>query len=381
MVDGRPYQRVHAAPALFPLATIDLRDLSSPDAEREILRIATEQAARPLDLFAGPLLRAVLVRVAEEEYRLLMTVHLSIVDGLSIYEILPSELSQLYTAFQLGQPSPLPSLPIQYADYAYWERHRPAAEIEQDLQYWRLTLAPEIVPLRWPDKACSARTHRGEIQQFRMPDQALYAAEQSCKSEGLTLFACLQAALVAVLYGYTAQRRIRIGTFSSVGRKRSEVRGLLGHFLNPVTLSFDVDEDISFSELMRLAQRVTSGAISHDGISFDTLARELLPGLDVDQTPLFSIGMSLQPRTPHLPGWEVTTMDASNGGSFWDLYIAFIERRHGIIGRAQYNPDCFDKRDIEQLIRDLTNVLTGMHSSHLRLRDVATLLRYSDASA
>ncbi len=359
-LDGEPVQVVHPAPATFPLAVADLEALSAPERESEVLRIAVEQAHRPFDLEGGPLLRATLVRMAEQEYRLVMTAHLSIVDGVSVYQVFPSELARLYEAFSTGKPSPMPDPPIQYGDFAGWQREwLHGAEFQTQVEYWRRKLAGPRAVLQWPHDhpRPSCQTFRGSIQPFVLSARLVDSLKHLSQEQGVTLFACLEAGLVALLHRYTGQDDMIVGTFSPAGRKRSEVQGLLGHFLNPVALRFNLAADPLFRDLLRQAQRVTAEAISYDDVPVQLLAQELLTKEDPSRHPFFTVGISLQPRTPSLPGWSVTSMDAESGGAFWDLYLAFIEQPGGIAGRAQYNPDLFEATTIAEVIGDLENVL------------------------
>jgi surfactin family lipopeptide synthetase A len=370
--NGRPFQVSHPAPSPFPLPVMDLRALPGMDREGEAVRLATEEAHRPFDQKSGPLLRAVVVRTADEDYRLSMTAHLSIVDGMSVYQVFLLELTKLYEAFSTGKASPLPELPIQYADYAWWQRWWVRGEVMQkQLNYWRSRLAGEIPVLQWPNDhpRPAVQTFRGAIRSFAWPRHLGDTVKELSQREGVTLFAVLQAGFAALLHRYTRQDDIIVGTFSSAGRQRSEVQGLLGYFLNPVALRIDLSGDPPFSELLRQTQKVTSEAISHDDLPIEFLAEELLPKRDASRHPFFTVAISLQPPiADNHSGWSVTSMDAESGGALWDLYLAFIEQPAGMMGRVQYNPDLFEESTIIDMVEDLQTLLAFVAANpHQRL--------------
>jgi hypothetical protein len=372
---GHPLQVIHPAPSQFPLELVDLRALSQADAENEALHLATEEAQRPFDLKSGPLIRAIVVRTGDEDYRLLMTAHLSIVDGMSVYQVFPSELAQLYQAFSAGKTSPLPEPPIQYADYAWWQRQwLKGEEMEHQSDYWRNRLAGALPVLKWPSDhpRPAVQTFRGAIRSFALPRHLGNALRALVQSENVTLFTSLQAGFTALLHSYAGQDDIIVGTFSPAGRKRSEVQGLLGHFLNPVALRINLTGDPPFCELLRQTQRVTSEAISHDDLPIEFLARELLPRQDPSRHPFFTVAISLQPPMSDIhSGWSVTSMDAESGGAMWDLYLAFIEQPTGMLGRVQYNPDLFEESTIVRMVEDLQALLANAAANpHLRLSDL-----------
>jgi surfactin family lipopeptide synthetase A len=287
--------------------------------------------------------------------------HLSIVDGISVYRLFPTELAKLYTAFSAGKPSPLPELPIQYADYAYWQRQwLRDDELASQLTYWRNQLAGDLPVLRWPaDRPRPAvQTYRGAIRSFVLSQSLNDGLRQLSQREGVTLFTTLLASFASLIYCYTSQVDLVIGTPSTSGRKRSEFQALLGYFLNPVALRIDLQDDPSLRELLLRAQKVIAEAISYDDLPIEVLAKELRPKPDPGRNSFFTIAISLQPTVPdEATGWHVTSMDAESGGAPWDLYLAFINRGDGMIGRVQYNPDLFESLTISHMLRDLQSVM------------------------
>lgn len=366
LIGGCPAQVVHPAQSVFPLRRVDLRQEREEERRTLAAHLASQDARLPFDLSEGPLLRALLIQMGDEVYRLAITAHLSIVDGVSVYQVFPRELITLYGAYAAGRPSPLPEITVQYRDFAYWQRKWLLDHVlERELEHWRKQLAGELPALNWPHvRRPPVRTFHGAIHACTFPVEVLTGIRDLCRRESTTLFTVLEAAFTALLYHYTTQKEIILGTFSPAGRKRSEVQPLLGHFLNPVPLRINLSDDPSFCELLKRVRIVTSDAISHDDVPLHLLARELSPVMDESRNAFFTVGVSLQPRTPPIDfGWYVTSMDAQNGGAIWDLYLAFIERPNELLGRIQYNSDLFGLATIAQLVRDLSALLatTVMH--------------------
>jgi non-ribosomal peptide synthetase component F len=275
-----------------------------------------------------------------------------------VYQVLPTELAALYQAFSNGNSSPLPEPTIQFADYAVWQRSQMSVEaIDEEMRHWRVQLAGELPVLQWPKgwdraKSCS---HRGLIHPFAFTSKVSDALRSTAKREGVTLFMTLLSGFVALLHRYTRQEDILVGTLSPAGRKRTEVQELLGYFLNPVALRFNLSSNPSFGELLQQTREVVSEAISHDDVPLEVVSKKLGLASGPGDPPPFSVAISLQPPVPEAlrPEWDVTSMDAGNGGTMWDLYLAFIDHPDGVIGRAQYNSDIFPKETIAQMLADL----------------------------
>ena len=359
-VGEQPVQVIHAAPSI-KLPVVDLRRLPERDREAEAVRRVKEDTFRPFDMRKGPLLRPTLMRMSETEHRLYLVAHQIVLDGMSAYQIFPFELALLYKAFAAGKPSPLPELSVQCADFARWQREWLQGEaFAKQVDYWRTQLGGDPPALPWPTvrPRPPVRTFRGAIRSFAMPKQLAAQLKEMSQREGSTLFMTLLAGLAALLYRYTRQGDIVLGTLSPAGRKRSEVLGLLGYFLNPVALRLRCGTRSSFRELLQQARRITSEAISHDDVPIEYLARELKPRTDPSRSPFFTVATSLQPPMPDLElSWRVTSMDVESGGASWDLYLAFIDGPSGLMGRAQYNPDLFEPGTIARLLDDLQGLL------------------------
>lgn len=366
-VDGNLVQLIHPVPFAFPWQVVDLRSLSETARGVKLRKLTTESAREPFDLRSGPLLRVLFVRLTDTDQRLFLFGHLSILDGVSVYHIFPAELAALYEAFSSGEPSPLPELPIQYADYASWERHRLRSDgLHDQLAYWREQLGSELPHLRWPrfSRKPLLRTHRGALQSFTVNRSLTELLKEQSRNAQVTLFTLLVASLSALLYSYTRQLDLIIGTPSAGGRKRSEVRGLLGYFLNPVALRINLDGNPSFRELLIRARNVMAEALTYDGVPIEWLARERQVRANGAHNPFFSVAISLQPQTSTTKTeWQVSSMDVDSGGSVWPLYVAFIDRADGLLVRVQYNPDLFESATITQMIDDLQSLMQFLSSN------------------
>jgi hypothetical protein len=359
---GQPVQIVHPHRPVR-LSRIDLRGLPERERETEAILRVSEDVRRPFQLDKGPLLRPTLVRMSDEDYRLFLVAHQIVVDGRSAYQIYPSELAAHYKAFLAGQPSPLPELTIQCADFAWWQREYLNGEESRQVNYWREQLGGNLPVRGWPTENPNsvARSCYGHIHPFAFSPHVSTQVREVSRRFNSTLFIVLLTGLATVLHrdekrGYEERGEVVLGTLSPSGRKQSEVMDLLGYFLNPVTLRLNCDAHNAFGELLQHARSIVSGAIANDDVPIERLARALegQDGSGSGPSPFFDIAVSLQPPTPDfgLP-WTVTSMDVDSGGSPWPLYLAFIDRPEGIIGRAQFNPSLFEIGTIKRVLQDL----------------------------
>jgi hypothetical protein len=364
---GRPVQIIHPAPADFTLPFDDLRTLPEGEREKEALKVATQDARQTFDLKRGPLLRARLVTLRDEEHRLYLTAHQSIVDGITVFDIFPFELATLYEAFSSGRPSPLPELQTQFADFACWQCQTLRGEtMEDQLAYWEKQLAGDLAALQWPNNGVrpSQQTYRGAMHSFEFPGELGQSLKSLGRREGATLFMILLAGLVGLLHRYTGQEEILIGTLAPSGRKRSEFQRLMGYFLNPVALRARVAPTASFGSLLNQMREVIFGAISHDDVPLEQIAKRLRLKPDPSRHPFFTVALSVAPDLPQLPpGWGMSYMDVESGGARWDLYIEMSDRAEGLLGRAQYNPDLFTAGAISETVEDFRVLLDKVAAS------------------
>jgi len=364
VVDGQPVQIVRPAPVTFSLPVTDFRTLPENERESKALDLATQDARQPFDRSRGPLLRARLVTFSDSGHRLFLTGHQIIVDGITVFDVFPSELTALYESLAAGKPSPLPELPAQCADFAFWQRRSLADKgMENQLEYWRTQLAGELPVLHWPNQGARPpqQTYRGAIHPFKVGRELTGSLKDLGKQEGVTLFMILLAGLVTLLHRYTGQQDIVVGTLSPSGRKHVEFQRLLGYFLNPVPLRANLADNPTFRSLLRQMREVTLGAISNDDVTLELIADRLQIKLDPARNPLFTVVLSVAPDLPQLPpGWSMTYMDVESGGARWDLYIEMNDRMEGMLGRAQYNPDLFSAAAITKTVEDFELLLKSV---------------------
>lgn len=357
---GHLYQVVGEATE-FPLTAVDLQSCPESERERKATEIGHAQARQPFDLRRGPLVRATLVSLGDQQHRLYIDMHQIITDGISAFQLLPTELAFLYDSFLAGNPSTLPELKWQFADYAAWQREwLQDAALQTQLEFWRSRLAFQSSPLGWPNDNTGAplETHRARIEPFTLSWEVLDELQAIRKSAGISLFASLAAVFTTLLRGYSQQHDFVIGTLAPTGRHRTEFQNLLGYFMNPVPLQFHFSNDQTFRDLMMQAQQIISGAISHGDVPFERAVRAIgkqpVPG----RHPLFRIGISLAPAVPPLPpGWDMTSMDVESGAGRWGLYMVMSERREHLMGRVQYNPDVFAQTTIAALLDDFRKLV------------------------
>ena len=364
-INGKPIQVVQAASDRFPLKTIDLRHLGVPERIPEAMCSAAEDARKPFDLKKGPLLRATLVRMEEEEYRLNVTFHQIVFDAASAYRIFLPELAVLYEAFSAGKPSPLPEPILQYGDFACWQQQALAADAwSEQLSFWRKKLSGELPVLGWPDDRPrpTYQTHRGAVQRFEFDPSLVASLKAFCRQEGVSSYMTLLASYAALLNRYTGQTDIVIGGLSA-GRKRSEVEEVLGYFVNPLALRIDVSGNLTFRALASQVLNTVLDALGNDEVPFANVVETLRLRPDPSRNPIFQLILSQQPQMPAVPGWDLVTEEVSNGGSKLDMTIVLDERQHSVSGPITYNPDVFDASTITRMVGHWQALLAGALAS------------------
>ena len=372
---GVPVQVVQP-PFPVKLPVEDLTALAPDTREAAALRLAHDDARRPFDLAAGPLLRALLVRVDADDHRLFLTVHHIVLDGVSIYRVLLPELAALYEAFTASLPSPLAPLPVQYADFAVWQRERatPVA-IADSVTWWRRRLhgLPALMlPTDHPRPA--VQSFAGARHRLALPERLSRDVRMLARREGKSLFMTLLAAFEILLHRYTGQSDLALGTVSA-GRPRPEIERLLGFFANPVPLRADVGGDPSFSELLTRVRDETLEAIAHDDVPFETLVNELEAERDAGRNPLFQVAFSLEaPRAPVPGGWDAGHLDVDTGAAKFDLYLELDERPETIVGRIVYRTDLFEPATIARLAAHYERVLEAVVADPKRPLSALALL-------
>jgi amino acid adenylation domain-containing protein/non-ribosomal peptide synthase protein (TIGR01720 family) len=358
--DGRAIQRV-AASLHVPLRVLDLTALPQHTRAAAVERLAARNAGRSFELARGPLLRLTLLRLDAAEYVLLLAMHHIISDGWSL-RVLTRELAAIYGGFCDGAPPTLPALPIQYADYAIWQRDwLQGAAREQLLGYWRQQLAdaPALLELSTDRARPTYETHRGASHTFQMPLALSQALQALCRQEGVTLFMALLAAFDVILARSSGQDDIVVGT-PIANRTRQETEGLIGLFLNTLVLRADLAGNPSFRELLGRVRELTLGAYAHQDLPFEQMVEELRPRRDTRHNPLFQVLFMFQnipePRF-ELPGLELSLLEVDSGTAMFDLTLALIDTDAGLYGLIEYSTDLFDATTIRRLIGHLQTLL------------------------
>ena len=356
------FQVVGDPPLTFELPHHDLRSLPASVRQAEALRLAAEDAGRQFDLQRGPLLRALLVRLGDEEYRLYLTFHQLVFDGATAYRLVLPELKALYEAFSQNQPSPLPEPALQYGDFAAWQAHQqPSREWEEQLDWWKRQLAGDLPTLGWPgnSKRAAQTSHTGLVEHFRFPEPLVRRLKALGSQENNSLYATMLAGLAALLHRYTSLDEVVVGSLWA-GRRHPELEAMAGDFVNPLALRLHVGGDPSFRDLLARARATLLDAISHDAVPFHDIVKSLEPRSDARRNSLFQVILSLQPQMPSgHSGWNLSTEDVGNGRSKLDLMIVMDNRDDELFGPVTFNPALLDAPAVRRLLGHWRELLAG----------------------
>ncbi len=378
IIDGQPMQVIQAAvPQGLPL--IDLSKLPHFAREQEAYRLAMQESWRIFDLAKDGLLRVSLLQLAGEEHVLLFATHHIISDEWSM-GILVKEVSVLYAAYSQGQESPLSPLPIQYADFSEWQRQKLQGEVlEGAFSYWRQQLADCPPVLRMPlDRPRQPRQHmRGASQTLTLPGVLIERLNIFSRSEHVTLFMTLLAAFKVLLYRYTMQTDIMVGT-TVANRNKIELEGLIGFFVNTLVLRTDLSGEPSFRELLQRLRQVALGAYTHQEVPFEKLVDELQPDRAAGQMPLFQVVFQHlkvpQSNSVELAGLTLSPFEIEGETAKFDLTISLIEREDTLAILAKYNAELFDEATIARLLRHYEMLLQSVvNAPQQRLSELSLL--------
>ncbi|HEU0178137.1 MAG TPA: amino acid adenylation domain-containing protein, partial [Blastocatellia bacterium] len=360
--DGEPAQIIEPEVEI-ELAETDLRGIEGERREAELKRLARAEAVAPFDLSRAPLLRARLVRLAEQEQALLAVMHHIVSDGWSL-GVFVKELAEFYGAAARGGRADLPELPVQYGDYAVWQREMMAGErSEEQLRYWRERLkdAGELLELPTDRPRPPVQSFRGASEIVQLPADLHKSLMELSRQEEATIFMTLLAGFRALLYRYTGQRRISVGT-PIAGRTHQELEGLIGFFVNTLVLSTDVQGDQSFRELLRQVKEVATDAYAHQDTPFERLVEELAPERSLSYAPLFQVLFALQNAPRHELAVEGLTTEMTaieNSTAKYDLSFSLEETEDGLTGKLTYSTDLFEASTIKRLLAHFVNFLEG----------------------
>ncbi|HYC91020.1 MAG TPA: amino acid adenylation domain-containing protein [Thermoanaerobaculia bacterium] len=350
-VQGAPRQRVEPYAAV-PLQIVDLGHHAADRREAEARRYCAREGAAPFDLQYGPLLRAKLLRLSDREHWLLLTLHHIIADGWSL-GVFFQELSALYAGFRRGSAPLLDELPIQFPDYALWQRRAmTGAALQEHLAYWRDALdgMPEFVAVPTDRPRPAVQTFHGGRVVFTLPREVVAPLEELSRAEGSTLFLAFLAGFQAMLSRFSGQDDIVVGS-PVANRDRLETEGLIGFFVNSVLLRGDLKGDPSFRELLRRLRRVSLEAYEHQDVPFEKIVEELRPARDLSRPPLFNVMFGFQPiEQLALDGLECTHIPVDRDTAKVDLMLWMMESGGEISGELEFNTDLFDHATAERVL-------------------------------
>ncbi|HEX6650749.1 MAG TPA: condensation domain-containing protein, partial [Pyrinomonadaceae bacterium] len=359
MVDGQPMQLI--VPSLeFEFPVRDLGEFGEQDA----IRIATEEIRKPFDLTIAPLLRALLLRLRDDDYILTLTLHHIVGDAWSL-GILIREITALYEAFLKGEPSPLPELSVQYADFADWEQQWLQGELlEEQLSYWEKKLAGELpvseLPADHPRPRVSA--HRGANYSFKLPLDVTEKLKTLARNEEATLFMTLLAVFNVMLNRYTGLKDITVGV-PNANRNQLETEGLIGFFVNTLVMRTDISGEPSFRKLLGRVRDTVLEADIHREVPFEKLVERLQPERNLAQNPLFQVMFYFQNQETDSLTWpevKVDLLKLDTATAKFDLILAFSETKEGLAGSVQYDTELFEAETVSRMMGHYQTLLDGV---------------------
>jgi len=360
--DGAPVARISDTP--FRLDRIDMGALSGAEQESEVQRLLREEALRPFDLATGPLFRARLFQLSVSSHILQIVLHHITADGWS-QGIFIREWRVLYEAALKGHTSPLSPLPIQYVDFASWQRQWLTSEVlDEQLKYWKQQLAatPALLELPTDYPRPPVQRYQGASVSFSLSDELTAQLKHLSQQTGTTLFMTLWSVFAVLLSRYSGQTDIVIGS-PIANRTHPDLESLIGFFVNTLVLRLDLSDSPPFAEVLRQARRVALDAYAHQDIPFEQLVEALQPERNLSHAPFFQVMFVLQNAPPpdlELPGLDATILESESTSSKFDLTLEITETAAGLTGRLEYSTDLFEQATIERLASHLQTLLTGI---------------------
>jgi aspartate racemase len=360
--DGHPVQMVH--PELELDTTVyDLADVPEADRVTQAMQLLKQEAHRPFDLSNGPLFRVCLVRLQEREHLLLLNLHHIVADGWSV-EILLQELTELYASSATGREATLPDVSLQYPDFAVWQAQGLQDEtLAEQLAYWKKHLGTDAAPLQLPtDRPRGAtQTYRGAHQTLRLSPDTIQRLQELSQQHGATLFMTMLAAFQALLYRYTGQEVIRVGT-PVAGRNRAELEGIIGFFVNTLVMQNRLQGEMSVADLLGQVREVSVAAYSAQDVPFEKLVEELAPKRDLSRSPLFQVMFALRDEPDQFtwPGVEVRVLEIDYIVAKVDLTLQVEKRGPQWEAVLNYNSDLFDAATMQRMLEHYQSLLSGL---------------------
>ncbi|BDA68761.1 hypothetical protein CAL7716_029270 [Calothrix sp. PCC 7716] len=376
-VNGQPIQVINPILTL-KLSVVDLQEFPVKKQEAEVLRLAIQETQLLFNLAQGPLLRATLLHLSEQQYVLLFTMHHIVSDGWSI-GLLIKELTALYEAFCKGKPSPLSKLPIQYADFAVWQRQWLQGEVlESQIDYWRKQLegAPKVLDLPTDHPRPAIRTFQGATYSFELSQELSVALNVLSQQQRSTLFMTLLATFQILLWHYTGSEDIVVGS-PVANRNRNEIEDLIGFFINTLVLRTNLSGNPTFEELLNRVREMALEAYAREDLPFELLVDELQPQRNLRHTPLFQVAFVLQ-NAPisvfELPGLTLSSLTVPSVNADFDLNLDITETADKIICDLHYNTNLFKESTIKRMAGHFQTLLEGIAANpKLRLSELSLL--------
>ena len=341
----------------------DLSAMPEEEREAEALRLATEDAQRLFSLDCAPLFRARAVRMSPNEHRIYLTLHHIIFDGVSLSRVLLPEMSTIYEAFEQGKELTLPAPLLQYGDYAVWRtRQLESADASKHLQYWVRQLSGELPILRLPSDRprLSVSRHRGSMERFDISAKLLADLRNLSRSQGVTLYTVLLTAFETLLFRYSGQEDLIIGSATDA-RRRPELEHLMGYFLDTVAIRTRPKAQTRFVEYLAETQDKVLEGIAAADVPFDRIVSEVNPKRDISHHPIFQAFFSMRPAMAAMPeGWSLAHLDVTVDASKFDLYLELGEHGNEVEGRFLYSTDLFDTVTIKRMTQHLLTLLESV---------------------
>ncbi|MEM7555067.1 MAG: amino acid adenylation domain-containing protein [Cyanobacteria bacterium P01_A01_bin.84] len=362
-VEGKPVAKLVSINE-FKLEVVELSNLTEKNQPEKVKLIAQKEAQKPFQLDKAPLLRVKLLRLNSQSHIILITLHHIIADGWSM-GVLVKEVALIYQASTQQESPPLSELPIQYPDFAAWQKKWFQGELrDNQLNYWlsQLQNAPSLLELPTDYPRPAVQTAKGGNLRFELPPELSQALKQLSQKSGCTLFITLLAAFQTLLYRYSNQEDIVVGS-AIANRNRSELEGLIGCFANTLALRTDLSGSPSFRELLQQVKDVALGAYAHQDLPFEQLVDELKLTRSLSYTPLFQVMFLLQNAPIQALqledlSWSPITNDSDTAK--FDLTLSMSETDNGLIGNFEYNRDLFKASTIERMVGHWQTLLQGI---------------------
>lgn len=362
-VEGDPHQEIHEH-GEFQMEFIDLRGASSGERESQVEYYKNQEVRWKFDLRAGPLIRGRLLRLQEHEFVLLLTMHHIVADGWSM-PVFFRELTELYAAYSEGRPNPLPPLPIQYGDYAQWQREWLQGELlQRQMNYWatRLAQIPPQLELPTDRPRPALQSYGGANVALTLDAPLTQRLRGLAQRRGMTLFMVLCAGMVVLLSRLSGQDDIVIGT-PITNRQRAELEKLIGFFVNTLALRVQVSPELTIAALLDQVKEVTLGAYEHQDVPFEKVVETLQPERNLSRNPLFQTMLALHnvpQRSLSFPNIAVSSESGLDEPAIFDLFVSLEEHASEVVGYVNYATDLFDRSTIERWIACFKETLQNL---------------------